>query len=196
MSKDELTRRDFVGGASKLALGGMIVPRHVLGGVGFQAPSDTLNVAIVGAGGMGGENAQELGTENIVAVCDVDFDYVSRKVAERTVDGDGNARPQGIRWQEQFQTAIRYSDFREMLDNQRDIDAVLIATPDHAHAAIAKAAMELGKHVYVQKPLTSTVAEARLWRGSRSARASCPRWGTRGIRETTDAWSTSGSKPV
>jgi predicted dehydrogenase len=140
----------------------MIVPRHVLGGVGFQAPSDTLNVAIVGAGGMGGENAQELGTENIVAVCDVDFDYVTRKVAERTTDDDGNARPEGIHWQEQYQAATRYSDFREMLDKQRDIDAVLIATPDHAHAAIAKAAMELGKHVYVQKPLTSTVAEARL----------------------------------
>ena len=162
MSKNPLTRRDFVGGASKLALGGMIVPRHVLGGVGYQAPSDTLNIAIVGAGGMGGENAQELGSENIVAVCDVDFDYVTRKVAERTVDSDGKARPKGLRWQEQYQTATRYSDFREMLDKQRDIDAVLIATPDHAHAAISKAAMELGKHVYVQKPLTLTVAEARL----------------------------------
>ncbi len=58
---DDLTRRDFVSTSSKLALGGMIVPRHVLGGPGQQAPSDTLNVAIVGAGGMGAENAQELG---------------------------------------------------------------------------------------------------------------------------------------
>ena len=162
MSKNGVTRRDFVQGASKLALGGMIVPRHVLGGVGYQAPSDTLNIAIVGAGGMGGENAQELGTENIVAVCDVDFDYVSRKVAERTTDSDGNARPQGVRWQEQYQAATRYSDFREMLEKQRDLDALLIATPDHTHAAIAKAAMELGKHVYVQKPLTATVGEARM----------------------------------
>ncbi len=162
MPKNSLTRRDFVGDASRLALGGMIVPRHVLGAAGYQAPSDTLNVAIVGAGGMGGENAQELGSENIVAVCDIDFDYVTGKVAERTTDSDGNARPKGVRWQEQYQKATHYSDFREMLDKQKDIDAVLIATPDHTHTVIAKAAMELGKHVYVQKPLTSTVAEARL----------------------------------
>ena len=162
MHKKGLTRRDFVRDASRLALGSMVVPRHVLGGHRYQAPSDTLNVAIVGAGGMGGENAQELGTENIVAVCDVDFDYVTRKVAERTTDRDGKARPEGVRWQEQYQAATRYSDFREMLEKQRDIDAVIIATPDHTHTVIAKAAMEAGKHVYVQKPLTATVAEARL----------------------------------
>ena len=63
-----LTRRNFVQGASTLALGGMIVPRRVLGGVGYQAPSDTLNIAIVGAGGRGGDVAQELGAENIVAI--------------------------------------------------------------------------------------------------------------------------------
>ncbi len=124
-----LTRRDFVQGTSKLALGGMIVPRHVLGGVGYQAPSDTLNIAVVGAGGMGGENAQELGTENIVAVCDVDFDYVTSKVAELPTDGDENERSKVVRWQEQFAAAARYSDFREMLEKQSDIDAVLIATP-------------------------------------------------------------------
>lgn len=71
---DDLSRRDFVSTSSKLALGGMIVPSHVLAGRGHQAPSDTLNVAIVGAGGMGGENAQELGSENIVAVCDLDHE--------------------------------------------------------------------------------------------------------------------------
>ena len=92
MNRNGLTRRDFVQGTSKLALGGMIVPRHVLGGVGYQAPSDTLNIAVVGAGGMGGENAQELGGENIVAVCDVDFDYVTSKVAELPTDGDENER--------------------------------------------------------------------------------------------------------
>ena len=162
MNRNGLTRRDFVQGTSKLALGGMIVPRHVLGGVGYQAPSDTLNIAAVGAGGMGGENAQELGGENIVAVCDVDFDYVTSKVAELPTDGDENERSKVVRWQEQFAAATRYSDFREMLDKQSDIDAVLIATPDHTHAVIAKAAMELGKHVYVQKPLTATVAESRM----------------------------------
>ena len=74
MSED-ITRRDFVSNSSKVAMGAMIVPRHVLGGAGYQAPSDTLNIAIVGAGGVGGENAQELGTENIVAV------WLSRSVS-------------------------------------------------------------------------------------------------------------------
>jgi len=162
VNKKGLTRRNFVQGASAAALGGMIVPRHVLGGVGYQAPSDTLNIAIVGAGGMGGQNAQELGTENIVAVCDVDFDYVMGKVADLEADGDEDEGFRIERWQQQFAAAPRYSDFREMLDKQRDIDAVLIATPDHTHAVIAKAAMELGKHVFVQKPMTATVAEARM----------------------------------
>jgi predicted dehydrogenase len=140
----------------------MIVPRHVLGGVGYQAPSDTLNVAIVGAGGMGAENAQRLGSENIVAVCDLDFDYVERKVQERLTDGDGNPREEGHRWKEQYEAARRYYDFREMLARERDLDAVVIATPDHLHAVMAQACMEEGKHVYVQKPLTWSVHEARV----------------------------------
>ncbi len=162
MHEGRITRRDFVADTGKAALGAIIVPRHVMGGAGFQAPSDTLNVAIVGAGGMGTENAQELGTENIVAVCDVDFDYVERKVEERTKERDGTARPEGLRWQEQYVQAVRYTDFREMLDKQGDIEAVVIATPDHTHAVIAKEAMLAGKHVYVQKPLTYSVHEARI----------------------------------
>ena len=164
MSDGGTTRRDFVATGSKLALGAMIVPRHVLGGRGFQAPSDTLNIAIVGAGGMGGQNATQLGSENIVAVCDVDFDYVARSVEDKTTDGDGNPRPEGVRWKEQFERAAKYRDFREMLERERSFDAVLIATPDHAHAPIAKACMEAGKHVYVQKPLTWSVEEARMLR--------------------------------
>jgi len=163
MSRRNVTRREFVADSSKLAVGAMIVPRHVLGR-GFQAPSDTLNIAIVGAGGIGTENAQELLSENIVAVCDVDFDFVERKVLERTKDGDGSPREKGLGWQEKFSAAARYADFREMLEKQTDIDAVVVATPDHLHAVIAKAAMQLGKHVYVQKPLTWSVHEARVLR--------------------------------
>jgi predicted dehydrogenase len=144
-----------------MAFGAMVVPRHVLGGKGFTAPSDRLNIAIVGAGGQGTENAQELLSENIVAVCDVDQGLVARKVAERTKDDKG-PREKGLKWQEAYNKATKYTDFREMFAKHRDIDAVLVATPDHAHTPIAKMAMEKGKHVYVQKPLATTVGEVRL----------------------------------
>lgn len=162
---DDLSRRDFVSTSSKLALGGMIVPRHVVGGPGYQAPSDTLNVGIIGAGGMGAENAQELGSENIVAVCDVDHTLVETKVLERMTDGDGNPREAGHRWAEQYEAAAKYTRFDDMLERQTDLDAVVIATPDHTHAVIAAAAMKAGKHVYVQKPLTWSVHEARALAG-------------------------------
>lgn len=164
MSHRKVSRRQFVESTGKLALGAMVLPRRILGGAGFQAPSDTLNVAIVGAGGMGMSNAEALGAENIVAVCDVDFSYVERSLGGREKDRDGKPRPEGIRLQEQFAKAKRYADFREMLDQQKDIDGLVIATPDHTHAVIAKAAMQSGKHVYVQKPLTYSVHEARVLR--------------------------------
>lgn len=164
MPRRKVTRRDFVTGAGKLALGAMIIPRRVLGR-GFQAPSDTLNIAIVGAGGMGMNNAEALASsENIVAVCDVDFGYVERSLSGREKNREGNPRPEGIRLQEQFGKATRYGDWREMLDKQKDLEGLVIATPDHNHAVIAKAAMESGKHVYVQKPLTYSVHEARVLR--------------------------------
>ncbi|MCY3610325.1 MAG: Gfo/Idh/MocA family oxidoreductase [Gemmatimonadetes bacterium] len=158
---DKITRRDFVDHGSKLAMGAMIVPRHVLGGPGYQAPSDRLNIAIIGVGGQGTENAQEFGTEHIAAICDVDFGVVHRRVQERMTDGDGNPREKGHRWRDQFFEARQYTDFRELLDREDDLDAVLVATPDHLHAPIAKAAMEAGKHIFVEKPLTYTVHEAR-----------------------------------
>ena len=157
----DITRREFVSGGAALAMGATVVPRHVLGGPGYQAPSDTLAVAIVGAGGMGAENAQELGGERIVAVCDVDHRLVENKVEERSVDRDGNPREPGVRWREQYAAARKYTDFRVMLEREDDVDAVLVATPDHTHAVIAGAAMRAGKHVYVQKPLTWSVHEAR-----------------------------------
>jgi len=154
-------RRDFVTATARMAFGAMIVPRRVLGR-GFQAPSDTLNVAIVGVGGMGMQNAEHLLNENIVALCDVDFGYVDRSLKGRLSPANGKPGPSAARLGEALGKATRYADFREMLARQMNLDAVVIATPDHSHAVIAKAAMEAGKHVYVQKPLTYSVHEARV----------------------------------
>ncbi len=139
------SRREFLTTASGLALSFSIVPRHVLGGVGFVAPSDRVNVAGIGAGGMGGGDIAthaRLGA-NIVALCDVDDERAA---------GSFNAFPQ----------ARRYKDFRVMLDKEaKNIDAVTVGTPDHVHAVASMAAIRAGKHVYCQKPLTHTLRECR-----------------------------------
>src|SRR3954471_24012135 len=162
MTAKKVTRREFVADAGKIGLGVMIVPRRVLGGPGFQAPSDTINFAVIGFGGMGSENALELAkTENLVAFADVDFAFSEKQVAEKLLDNEKKPRPEGALLKQKFDKAARYSDFREMLDKQKDIDGVVIATPDHVHGVAAKAAMQSGRHVYVQKPLTYSVHEAR-----------------------------------
>jgi len=172
METKDLTRREFVAGAGKatLAIAATGAPMIVSGralGRGARAPSDTVNVAIVGFGGMGSQNALAVAqTDHIGAVCDVDLAFSERNLMRRLTDDQGNSRPEGEKLKEQFGKAKRYSDFRHMLAQEKSIDAVLIATPDHLHAVIAKAAMDLGKHVYVQKPLVATVHEARVLRAS------------------------------
>jgi len=139
------SRRKFMTDSALLGAGFLIVPRHVLGGKGFISPSDKLNVAGIGIGGRGSSLMNEMyhdGAENIVALCDVDQSY-----AANTFD--------------KYPKAKRYVDYRKMLENQKDIDAVAIATPDHTHAVIAMACMQMGKHIYVEKPLTHNVFEAR-----------------------------------
>ena len=160
MKKQSISRRSFVGRVAAASAGVMVVPRHVLGGAGFQAPSDTLNVAAIGAGGMGASNMQQLTSQNIVAICDVDFDRVDGSLRGR----NGEVRDDRKALKEAYEKAKRYSDWRKMLDEQADIDGVVIATPDHVHAVAANRAMKMGKHVYVQKPLTYTVEESRVLR--------------------------------
>jgi len=145
MSKRLNKRREFIKQTSLAAAGFFIVPRHVLG-KGYTAPSDKLNIAAIGAGGKGTSdifNASNKGANNVVALADVDWTQARQSI-------------------ERFPNATKYHDFREMLDKQgKEIDAVTISTPDHTHTVAAMACMQLGKHVYVQKPLTHNIAEAR-----------------------------------
>jgi predicted dehydrogenase len=184
----QVSRRKFLTDAAAGAAAFTIVPRHVLGR-GFTAPSDLLNIAGVGVGGMGRANLINLASQNIVAVCDVDWGYVDKVYAK--LDSEIQALrtridspdPQPVKGQppvefdrvkarkrldgmirlntEHWPKAKRYQDYREMLDRQKDIDAVVVATADHMHASIALAAMDLNKHVYVQKPLTWSIDESR-----------------------------------
>jgi predicted dehydrogenase len=170
MSKKK-SRREFVADAGKLALGAAIIPNgfptiipaHVLSGRGHRVPSAGLNIAVVGVGGMGRGNSQALMSENLVAFCDVDMTSVEKAIAAGAQpNAQGRAPSEGnVRLANVFSKANHYTDFREMLAKQPDIDAVLVATPDHNHAVVASAAMKAGKHVYVQKPLTYSVYEAR-----------------------------------
>ena len=137
-----ISRRTFVGALATSAATITIVPRHVLGGQAFTAPSDTLNIAAVGVGGRGRSDLAGCAHENIVALCDVDWQSAENSFRR-------------------FPQARRYKDFRVMLEKETDVDAVIVATPDHTHAVIAMAAMQRGKHVYCEKPLTRTIGEAR-----------------------------------
>ncbi len=187
-----VSRRDFVTRTAAAGAGLVIVPRHVLGR-GFQAPSDTVNIATVGVGGMGSSNTSAVMSQNIVAFCDVDFALLDARIeqwkkqaaaiasqgakpppASDSVRADRGAA-RGEREapacqqaenlakfvEQQLPKLQKYRDYREMLDKQKDIDAVIVATPDHMHAPIAPAAMDRGQ--------ARLRAEAALLVGRRSA---------------------------
>ena len=143
---DQDSRRKFIKNVSIAATGFFIIPRHVLGR-GFVAPSDKLNIAGIGAGGKGQSDLAEFAKSpnvNIVGLCDVD---------DR----------QAVKSRASFPKAKYYKDYREMLSKEaKNIDAVSVSTPDHTHAVATLAAMQIGKHVYVQKPLTHDIYEARI----------------------------------
>jgi predicted dehydrogenase len=121
-----------------------VLPSYVISGLGHVVPSDKLNVAAVGVGGVGATNVSNVSSQNIVALCDVDQAYAAGTF-------------------EKYPQAKVYKDYRKMFDEMGDsIDAVIVATSDHTHAIIAAQAMRMGKHVYVQKPLTHSVYESRL----------------------------------
>lgn len=169
----------------------MIVPRHVLGGTGFVAPSDKITAACVGVGSQGTRVMLDflaLPEMQVIAVCDVNkqsSDYVEwgknelrdkvrRAIAKADWGGDSGAvagreparqivdayyatqKESGT-----YQGCAAFADFRELLENVRDLDAVIVGTPDHAHAVVSIAAMKKGKHVFCQKPMTHSIHEAR-----------------------------------
>ena len=155
MTKPKTSRRAFLSASAASAFSFTFLPRHVLGGVGQIPPSERLNVAGIGCGGMGGGDIAKLTSlgANFVALCDVD---------EARAAGTFKAHP----------TARRYKDFRQMIEKEaKNIDAVTVGTPDHIHAVAAMAAIKAGKHVYVQKPLTRTLHECReLTKAARAAK--------------------------
>ena len=146
-----LSRRRFLA-QSAAVTAFSVVPRHVLGGAGNTPPSGKLNIACIGAGGRGADDLDGVKSENIVALCDVDTARAASSL-------------------KRFPNAKVYRDFRVMLDQQKDIDAVVVATPDHVHAIASMTAIKHGKHVYCEKPLTRTVHEARaLAKAARDAK--------------------------
>jgi len=146
-----ISRRHFVGKAAAATAGFTILPSYVVSGLGHTPPSDRLNIAGIGVGGMGFGNLKNIVNQedpspanNVVALCDVDWKYAGRVF-------------------EYYPNAKKYKDFRKMYDDMgKDIDAVVIATADHTHGITAAQAIAMGKHVYLQKPLTHSVYESRL----------------------------------
>jgi predicted dehydrogenase len=155
-----IDRRAWLQGAAALTAS-LAVPAHAAARRRHMrriAPSDRVNVAAIGAGGMGAQNMAQLTSQNIVALADPDFGHV----AQSFVDKAGAPVERMAPLKAAYDKTDKYADYRRMLDARKDIDAVLIATPDQHHAVAAKMAMERGLHVYVQKPLTYTVREGRV----------------------------------
>jgi predicted dehydrogenase len=137
-----LTRRQFLRGAALSATAFMVVPGSVLGLRGATSPNGKLNLAGIGIGGQGAHDLGQMESENIVALCDVDKNYAGRIFKK-------------------YSKAQQFTDYRQMLDQMKDLDGVVVATPDHHHAFAAMEAIKRGKHVYCEKPLTHSVWEAR-----------------------------------
>ena len=165
MSKHELTRRAFLAATTTVAISARAETKPNTAKVvpGKVSPNENLNIAAIGAGGKGRSDIWEchnLG-HNVVALCDVDWDRCATTFDE-------------------FPNAEKYKDYRNMLEEMPEIDACTISTPDHTHAPAAHMAMKLGKHVYVQKPLTHTVAEARLLKNTAAETGVATQMGNQG----------------
>jgi predicted dehydrogenase len=151
-SNSGLNRRQFLRGATVSAAAFMVLPGSVLGLRGGTSPNEKLNIAGIGIGGQGASDLANMESENIVALCDVDKRYAAHTFKK-------------------YPNAKQFTDYRKMLDEVGEIDAVVVATPDHLHAFASMEAIKRGKHVYCEKPLTHSVWEARqLARAAREAK--------------------------
>ncbi|TLD68655.1 Gfo/Idh/MocA family oxidoreductase [Phragmitibacter flavus] len=140
-----LSRRRFVTSTAAAAFGFQFVPRHVIGGPGFTPPSEKVNLGCIGVGGQGAgviADLEKSGLANIVTLCDVDTKHAANTIAK-------------------YPNAKLHSDYRKLIESHKDIDAVVICTPDHLHAPASLLAMRAGRHVYVEKPLAHSIGEAR-----------------------------------
>ena len=174
-----LSRRKFIGTVGTASALFTIVPRHTLGGIGYTPPSDLLNVAGIGVGGRGASDIRAISTPDVNERQEMMIQYADApsEMTHSFYEGDSEDRESGklaniyalcdVDESRAFNTfkgyskAKIYKDFRKMLENEKSIEAVVIATPDHTHAVAAMMALKMGKHVYCEKPLTHTVYEAR-----------------------------------
>lgn len=140
--KNQISRRQFIGTGSVAAAGLFFIGKPSSFGRNKISPNEKLNIGAIGVANRAGENLKEVSSQNIVALCDVDDNYLS--AVSKNYSG-----------------AKTYQDFRKLLE-RNDLDAVVIGTPDHTHAVATAAALRSGRHVYCEKPLTHTVSEARI----------------------------------
>jgi predicted dehydrogenase len=169
LKNTKISRRQFIGGAAATAAF-TIVPRYVLGGSGYAPPSEKVNIAVIGTGGQGTQNIKALldhSDVQIIAVCDVNEQSDYSRFYYGSVAGRRPAKELIEKYYAEekskggYKGCAEYVDFRKMFEQEKTIDAVLVATPDHIHATATMAAIEHGKHVYCEKPLTHSIYETR-----------------------------------
>jgi predicted dehydrogenase len=162
-----LSRRTALQVGGALAASFSIVPRHVLGGPGYVAPSERIQVGVVGVGGRGKQNVGDLLKNKDVVISAIADPAESWDLSKFYYKGTAGRVPVAEQINKHFQAetpsfqVAQYEDFRKMLDERKELDAVLCATPDHLHAYVSVTSMKAGKHMYCEKPLTHNIAEAR-----------------------------------
>jgi predicted dehydrogenase len=160
--KHQLSRRQFIKYSTIATTAAMATAPAFLRG---QNLNNKLNIATIGAGGKGASDTDACASENIVALCDVD----GGRLANRG---------------EKYPNAKLFKDWRKMIEEVKEIDAVIVSGPDHMHAAAAAMAMKMGKHAYVQKPLTHSVYEARFLRNLANEKKVATQMGNQGSAES------------